>query len=304
VYQIVTVPADAPEDQESLGSKYKFWFGSQQYLFKEAREPTGEDWAEKVCAEVAGLLGLPHAEYDLGLWRRSSLEVRGVVSRNFCGHGDTLILGNELLAEVDPEYAPGVSKFRVSAHTIERVLRTIQNKNPRFPFAWNAPTQISHPVELFAGYLLLDALVGNTDRHHENWGAVRSEGGQLHLAPTFDHASSLGCHESEDKKSSRLLTRDMNFTVEAFASKARSALYLNERDTRPLRTYEAFLAFAHQLPLAGKCWLDRLRGIDDAELGILVDEVPQERITEVSAEFAKRLLLANKSALTSMRDEL
>jgi len=236
VYRIVTVPADAPEDQESLGSKYKFWYGSQQNLFKEAREPSGEDWAEKVCAEVAGLPGLPHAEYELGLWKRSGLEVRGVVSRNFCGHGHTLVLGNELLAEVDPEYAPGVSKFRVSAHTVERVLRTIQNKNPQLPIAWNAPSQISHAIELFTGYLLLDALAGNTDRHHENWGAVRSEDGQLHLAPTFDHASSLGCHEFDDKKSKRLSTRDMNFTVEAFASRARSALYLHERDTRSLLT--------------------------------------------------------------------
>ena len=80
MYEIVLVPAGAPEDPESLGSKYKFWFGSQQFLFKQAREPSGEDWAEKVCAEVARLLGLPHAEYELGLWTRSALDVRGVVS--------------------------------------------------------------------------------------------------------------------------------------------------------------------------------------------------------------------------------
>jgi hypothetical protein len=42
----------------------------------------------------------------------------------------------------------------------------------------------------------------------------------------------------------------------------------------------------------------------DKELCILVDEVPRQRITEVSAEFAKRLLLANKRALTSMRDQV
>jgi hypothetical protein len=182
VYKIVTVPTDAPEDSESLGSKYKFWYGSQQWLFKEARERSGEDWAEKVSAEVADLLGLPHAEYELGIWHRAALEVRGVVSRNFCGRRHTLVLGNELLTDCDPEYGPGVSKFRLSAHTVERVVKTIHDKNLSLPLGWNAPPQVGQSVDLFVGYLLLDALVGNTDRHHENWGAVRTEDGNLHLA--------------------------------------------------------------------------------------------------------------------------
>lgn len=41
---------------------------------------------------------------------------------------------------------------------------------------------------------MLDALVANLDRHHENWGIVVDPSGLLptELAPTFDHASSLG----------------------------------------------------------------------------------------------------------------
>ena len=211
-----------------------------------------------------------------------------------------------MLAEVDPEYAPapGVSKFRVSAHTVERVLRTIEDKNPGLPIGWDARPQVSHSVELFAGYLLLDALVGNTDRHHENWGVIRTQDGRLHLAPTFDHASSLGCHESDDNKVKRLHTRDANFTVEAFASRSRSALYLSGQDSRPLLTREAFLAFAHRYASAGKHWIEALRAVDDAQLGILVDEVPPQRITSVSADFAKRILLANKGALISLRGQI
>ena len=77
MYDIVEVPADASEYSEPLGSKEKFWYG-QQYLFKVARDPSGEDWAEKVCAEIAGRIGLPHAEYELALWKRLPAEVRGV----------------------------------------------------------------------------------------------------------------------------------------------------------------------------------------------------------------------------------
>jgi hypothetical protein len=53
-------------------------------------------------------------------------------------------------------------------------------------------------VWLFPGYLMLDALIGNTDRHHENWGARVLAGlgngrRMAVLAPTYDHASSEGC---------------------------------------------------------------------------------------------------------------
>jgi hypothetical protein len=57
VYRIENVPPNAPEDVESSVSKQKFWFSDGQLLFKEAREHSGEDWAEKISAEVARLLG-------------------------------------------------------------------------------------------------------------------------------------------------------------------------------------------------------------------------------------------------------
>ena len=88
--------------------------------------------------------------------------------------------------------------------------------------------------------------------------------------------------------------------LKLLAAKARSALYLREEDRRPLLTQEAFLAGARQFPSAGKSWLHRLKDIDDAELGILVNEVPPGRITDVSAEFAKRLLIFNKRALLAL----
>lgn len=54
-YQIVGIPEDAREDTEQLGSKPKFWvlLDGKRWLFKEARPETGEDWAEKIAAEVA-----------------------------------------------------------------------------------------------------------------------------------------------------------------------------------------------------------------------------------------------------------
>ena len=40
------------------------------------------------------------------------------------------------------------------------------------PFEWKPIEGIVSALDVFVGYLLLDAWIGNTDRHHENWGFV------------------------------------------------------------------------------------------------------------------------------------
>ena len=91
--------------------------------------------------------------------------------------------------------------------------------------------------EIFVGYLLFDALIGNTDRHHENWGIVliRDDEGtrtiaggasfKLCLAPSFDHASSLGRDLTDLKRQERLNTRYKRGNAEAYAERGRSAFY-------------------------------------------------------------------------------
>ena len=100
------MPVNAAEAEapEQLGTKPKFWFldaAGRKLLFKEARAGTGEDWAEKVSAELCGMLGLPHASYELA----ACGDRRGVVTPGFVPDGGRLILGNELLGETVDDYA-------------------------------------------------------------------------------------------------------------------------------------------------------------------------------------------------------
>ena len=159
-------------------------------------------------------------------------------------------------------------------------------------------------VDVFIGYLLLDVLVENTDRHHENWGVVRSPNGTVHLAPTFDHASSLGCHLTDERKAERLYTADRNYTAAAFAAKARSALYRHELDTRPLLTVEAFLEAARHKPAAAVYWLELLNTVTDEEIAIILSSVPRERISDTAAEFANQLILINKKRSVELKKDL
>ncbi len=112
------------------------------------------------------LLGLPHADYELAqTWKGS----RGVVSPNFLDieGGEKLVNGNELLVPIVPNYN-AFTTYKASQHTIDVVLRAIEKEYINLPLGWTAPVGIQTAVELFVGYLLLDAWIGNGDRHHEN----------------------------------------------------------------------------------------------------------------------------------------
>lgn len=302
VFPVTTLSPDASEIIETVGSKRKFWYADRRLLFKENRAGTGEDWAEVVAAEVAGLLGIPHAYYELAEICGGGSTVLGVVSRNFCSPDADLVLGNELLLQDDPRYPmEGVAKFRVAAHTIDRVVQSIRSKALLPPQGWAVEVGIESAVDVFAGYLMLDALVGNTDRHHENWGAISIRDRRLFLAPTFDHASSLGCHLTDAERKRRLVTKDGAYTPEAYASKARSALYETEMARRPLVTLEAFLAATARAQPAGLAWLRKLSDVPATVLVNIVEAVPPGRASAVTVEFAKRMILFNRERLLSHR---
>ena len=104
----------------------------------------------------------------------------------------------------------------------------------------DAPPGMEAALDVFVGYIMLDAWIANQDRHHENWGALRSD--KLRLAPTFDHGALLGATCRIRNARSALETRDRNRTVAYFAQRARSAFYSAGDTAQPLGTVEVFLA--------------------------------------------------------------
>ncbi|MGH8546715.1 MAG: phosphatidylinositol kinase [Gammaproteobacteria bacterium] len=305
MYRIIEVPPDAADSTEQLGSKPKFWFvdsSGKSFLFKEGRSSTGENWAEKVSAEICVLLKIPHASYELAVWRGT----QGVISENFVPRGARLIFGNELLARVVSDYERETSYYRQSGHTVIRVFAVLRDAGIQVPTTWQGAAGINTASDVFAGYLMLDALIGNTDRHHENWGLVShagSERQEVWLAPTFDHASSLGRNETDVRRAARLASKDPAYSVAGYAERARSALYRASTDPRPLSTLDAFREAAKLRPRAAQSWVRRLQAIDDAQVRSIVDEVPPAFMNAPAREFVYHLLLTNKARITQMTSE-
>jgi hypothetical protein len=289
MYPTVNVPTDASEMPEQVGSKFKFWYNERSQMFKLGREGTGEHWSEKIAAELCTLLGLPHAPYELARWRGHL----GTTTPNFVPNQGRLVLGNELLAGYERGYE-GTRRFRQRQHTVRRVIAALNLRPYRPPIGGQTDSPLGAVSDIFAGYLLLDAWIGNTDRHHENWGLVALGPEEVYLAPTFDHASSLGRELADTTRRQRLDTRDSHRTLDAYADRATSALYRNENDPRPLSTLDAYREVARLRPVGAVHWSNRLKLILPEQIDEVLQNVPAEAMTDTARIFAKALLVHNQ----------
>lgn len=289
---------------EQMGTKTKFWFVNVEdnirWLFKYNRPNTGEDWSEKIASEIAELIGLPHAIVELAKCE----DRRGVVSKDFTerttkGH---LVHGNELLIGIDSDY-PMKQFWKVSQHSMEKIIEVLSEDFARLPSDYSFPSNIDTAVDLFLGYLMFDALIGNTDRHHENWGVLaRKKDSELHveLAPTYDHASSLGRELEETNRESLLAGNGYRRNVATYAQRAISAIYLKEGDNKPLSTLDAFVELSNYAPNARDIWLDKLRDIAEDSLKECISRIPRSILSYKSDEFVYQLLLFNRNRLLNL----
>ena len=275
---------------EVLGTKPKRWVAhpgsAERWLLKDATYSRradgtsyrkGDDWAERIAAGVAKRMGIPAAQIELATSMRGDETRLGVISKSVLAQGETLVHGNELLRE------PVVDRDR-SGYTLEAVREALGNA--RSPMAIGDPFSA---WDVFVGYLLFDAVIGNTDRHEENWAVIR-RGDLRWLAPTFDHASSLGFLLDDTEREARLTTRDRGYTVEAWADRARCPFA-----RRPRVLAAAIDALEMSSSHARGHWLERCRDAD-----LLVEPiwlVPDHRMSSPARDFAERVVRRNHERL-------
>ncbi|TIR16672.1 MAG: hypothetical protein E5X34_25410 [Mesorhizobium sp.] len=300
VYNISDFVSQRPE---SLGTKEKTWVLPSEghelvrrpHLFKIGRPNTGENWAEKVSFELCKLLGIPCASYDFARIG----DVKGVVSERFMPDAAQFIPGNMLLARVVDGY-DGNKRFQQIDYKIGHVLNLIKRlRGLRKPVGWEEELKNLSATEVFVGYLLFDALIGNTDRHHENWGVVvnvEKENISVHLAPSFDHASSLGRNEPAEKRSMRLTTKDHRATVEAYAERGKSAFF-GSNTPGTLHLCELVDELVKVYPEATQFWATRIGELSEEAFSKVFGQIGEEWIDEGAARFAIRMLCANQAMI-------
>jgi hypothetical protein len=174
-----------------------------------------------------------------------------------------------------------------SGHDLDNIERVLADVRPP-----DALPQMS-AFEAFAGYLVLDALVANQDRHEENWAVLRPLPGvgEVTLAGSYDHGSALAFNLTDAK---RTLELDRN-GVPTFCGKAMAHRFDRDSDGRLTLVELAHSALTRCSPSTRSHWLTSVEAATESALVSAVDRVPE--LSDPVRRFTHALLTINRRRL-------
>lgn len=193
----------------------------------------------------------------------------------------------------DPE-RPGVLRPGHSLTNIQTALN-----------GFGAPPGFTGPGEMdafdvFAGYMLLDALIANRDRHEQNWAVLipALTTPQPRLAPSYDHAGGLGYNVTDERRQHHLRSKS---ALDRWASKGTAHRFEHEKGTAPTLVEHASRALGLSSHDAQQWWreivtIDCLNPVLDA-----LKDRDVQGMSAVASTFARDMLQLN---LRRLRDEL
>ncbi|HRW19507.1 MAG TPA: hypothetical protein P5181_11745 [Dermatophilaceae bacterium] len=266
----IAADADAP--------RHEHWLWKSRQRTGGGAESALTDCAEVIVSRLAQRLRLPAAVCRFaacdGEW--------GVISRNVTPEGFSLNTGAAYLPEIEgyqrtissPTAGRPGRMRRERGYTLDAVREVLSPVGP--PPGVTGLTAFG----VFAGYLVLDALVGNTDRHPGNWAILeRDVDGSRFLAATYDHGSALGAGLTDEKR--------RRVRPETFAAKGRANPFA------PRKQLLVDLAQEAVMRADAGIWLSRVAALAPADVEPLM-RAPAGRLSEVAARFMEEVVLENR----------
>jgi hypothetical protein len=292
---------------EPGGDEEKRWFSAPEgagyrghWLFKPRREKElvlaksrrdrgdspdllvrGEDWAEKISYEVARMISIPSAVTELAttVRRRDGQRVTGSMSRDIRPLHWQLSPGASLLAEYDDAF----DADSCQGHSLFAIREVLQGADgpPGTYESWSA-------FDVFAGYLVLDAWIANTDRHPHNWAVLQAPGGAVSLAPSFDHGSALASGDGDARRA-----RNLTLGVDQWCERGMAARFETARSLTLVELAEQALQLASGD--ARRHWREQISQVDDGLCEDIVARIPD--LSDSTRTFISEVLVINRRRL-------
>jgi hypothetical protein len=194
-----------------VNTEYSFLVPGHEYLFKKPmRRGCGalhheQFWSEVVAYHVGLALGIEVPPAFVAYYRNPKTEAIDYGSLiewyYHYPHDDPFIklrTGGDLLSQLHQDY--DVEKGH--QHNIESVLSIATQ------------CEVPEPEQTWAAVLLLDSLIGNTDRHHDNWKIAKYQQKGRHpyyrLSPAYDNGTSLGYELDAQALTTKNITAYLN----------------------------------------------------------------------------------------------
>ncbi|MFI3214811.1 MAG: HipA domain-containing protein [Eubacteriales bacterium] len=264
------------------GSKKGICYHGEIYMLKFPQETkinkemsyTNSTVSEYIGCKIYELLGIPVQETLLGTYTYKGKEKVVVACKDMETDGyklkDFASVKNTIIDSIRSGYGTELSG----------VLETLDEQN------FVSPLELK---KFFWDMFIVDAFIGNFDRHNGNWGFLISEEKKdIKIAPVYDCGSCL--FSEMDIELMQKVMSDKRETEHRVYVIPKSAIMINRKKI----TYHEFLASANNEDVITSL-IDITGRIDLEEIGQMIDDTPL--IDDIQKEFYKYMLRNRKELI-------
>ena len=246
--------------------------GEKAY-FKYEKYNCSEACSEKMCYEIAKVLDYPCAHIELGLDENGNIGILNYlfIDKMKSEHTDAI------------SYINKNSKERKEFYTIENIKKCLDEIS-------------SNLFEVFLRIMVFDALVGETDRHEENWGITKI-GNDYQISPLYDN----GCNLLRDFKNLDLAMKyyDGKKNFKDYIKRPKSLIYKDDH-SKKYNLIELIEELYKKYPLIIGTEIKNLSKLTDDKILEIVNKIPDELLTNKHKEYIITFLKERKRMLTDI----
>jgi hypothetical protein len=267
-------------------SPYEFLISNHRYLYKHAfgRHPD-QFWTEIIAYQVGCLLDVPVPPAFIAFDENDNS--CGALIEWFLNYPEQpeerFVPGGDIMTSLISNY----DRKKGQQHNFAMVEHYLNF------LAKNRKVDMTGWQIYWCDMLLFDALVGNTDRHQDNWGLLwqaSNEGLKVRMAPVFDNGTSLG-YEILERNMDDFYKPDR---MQSYINKGRHHIRCQLHDKAPAQHIELLESLVNKDPAIAKRIKNKLKAFDMDCLRTIINDCTKYKIliplTEKRAEFVCHLI--------------
>ncbi len=246
---------------------------------------TGEYWAEKLATEIGKLLDVECAKVDIGTYKGRI----GSMSYNIIKENETL---NEGVTYIQDKYPLYNKKKLIDEYSDEK-----------YSFQMISKCLAYDGMEYIFQMILFDALIGNSDRHHSNWGIINKvntyRGFETYFCPLYDNGSSLCSYE--DSNNLEMFFKDKMKFEALVNTKSKSAI--GWKNERPIRHFELIKNIKEEYYDRTEKYVKVIRKrITEYSIQSILNNFSDEIISSDMKELLRKFIITRKNIILDIYD--
>lgn len=275
---------------EGSGRSEKIWLKhsstSQIGLFKFKKDADTKDHvSEKLASQLASLLEIPSAHVEIGIYKGREGSMSFLINRA----NEDLIEGIWLINELYPNYSS------------ERMFDDSINEYYSLEMLINSVEKYGLKKELLE-MVIFDYLIGNSDRHQNNWAIISKGEREYGFSPLYDNSSSLCCYVPESEICD-LLGNDKKRWNALVRTKSTSIIRLDKKNKKRPQHEELLIYVCDVFFDLVRDFLIRIRqGITDKNINEILSEYPDALLSPMRKQLIQRFLLDKAETIREILD--